>query len=58
MSDDGGPVRSPRFPLALERVGRAGITARPRETLRPQRPVHEAARDAGRQAVPRGLGLD
>ena len=58
MSDDGDPVRSPRFPLALERVGRAGITARTRETLRPQRPVHEAARDAGRQAVPRGLGLD
>ena len=58
MSSDGGPVRSPRFPLALERVGRAGITARPRETLRPQRPLHEAARDAGRQAVPQGLGLD
>ena len=58
MSADGVPVRAPRFPLPLDRVGRAGITARPRETLRPQRPLHEAARDAGRHAVPQGLGLD
>ena len=58
MSADGVPVRAPRFPLPLDRVGRAGLTARPRETLRPQRPLHEAARDAGRHAVPQGLGLD
>ena len=48
----------PRFPLLLERVGRAGGSVQTRETLRPQRPVHEAARDAGRRVVPQGLGLD
>lgn len=54
-----GP-RASRFPLALDRVGTpaAAATPRPREMLRPQRPLHEAARDAGRQAAPSGLGLD
>jgi protein-L-isoaspartate(D-aspartate) O-methyltransferase len=53
---------APRFPLPLARVGQAAAPARPRETLRPQRPLHEAARDAARQgapgALPQGLGLD
>ncbi len=61
MTGPDGP-RSPKFPLALDRVGRAGTSARPRETLRPQRPLHEAARDAGRDAgqrgAPQGLGMD
>jgi protein-L-isoaspartate(D-aspartate) O-methyltransferase len=46
----------PKFPLALDRLAparRAGT-----ETLRPQRPVHEAARDAQRRVAPTGLGLD
>ena len=56
-----GPLRSPRFPLLLDRMGqdaRAGPPAHGRATLRPQRPLHEAARDAHRQAPPQGLGLD
>ena len=58
MSDGGGNDRAPRFPLLLDRMGRAGVATKPRETLRPQRPLHEAAKDAVRQAVPLGLGLD
>ena len=52
------PGRAPRFPLLLKQVGRATTPARPQETLRPQRPVHEAARDAQPRAAPQGLGLD
>ena len=48
----------PRFPLPLDRVGRAGSGPGAQATLRPQRPVHEAHRDAHRQATPSGLGLD
>ncbi len=55
-SSDGG--RGSKFPLALDRVDRAGTSARPRETLRPQRLMHEAARDASRQTTPQGLGMD
>jgi protein-L-isoaspartate(D-aspartate) O-methyltransferase len=44
-----------RFPLGLERTQR---TRGPADLLRPQRPLHEAARDAARQSVPSGLGLD
>jgi protein-L-isoaspartate(D-aspartate) O-methyltransferase len=51
-------TKAPRFPLVLERVGRAGSPAKPRQTLRPQRHLHEAAKDASRHAVPQGLGLD
>ena len=62
MSASGdGERRAPRFPMVLDRVGRAGATASPRETLRPQRHLHvahEAARDATRQLAPQGLGLD
>ncbi|MDE2565376.1 MAG: protein-L-isoaspartate O-methyltransferase [Burkholderiales bacterium] len=52
--------RPPRFPLALDRLdsGRAA----PERTLRPQRPLQQAARDALHRASPRaqaqGLGLD
>lgn len=65
------PERPPRFPLLLNRVGAstgpaaplrplpaAAAAVRPRETLRPQRPLHEAARDAARKQAPQGLGLD
>jgi len=48
--------RPPKFPVALDRV--APVTKAARETLRPQRPVHEAARDALRRTTPSGLGLD
>ena len=54
----GGATRPPRFPLALDQVGRGGTTTRARETLRPQRHLHEAAKDAAKQSVPQGLGLD
>ena len=54
----GGATRPPRFPLALDQMGRGGATARPRDTLRPQRHLHEAAKDASRQNAPQGLGLD
>ncbi len=62
MSAGDAPRRAPRFPMALERVGLAGTPVKTRATLRPQRPLHEAARDAtrqtGPQATPQGLGLD
>ena len=58
MSQGSGGARPPRFPLALDQVGRGGSTTKPRETLRPQRHLHEAARDARSQTVPQGLGLD
>ena len=58
MSQGTGGARPSRFPLALDQVGRGGSTTKPRETLRPQRHLHEAARDARSQAVPQGLGLD
>jgi len=58
MSADDGAPRAPRFPMVLDRVGLAKAPVAARETLRPQRHLHEAARDATRQAVPQGLGLD
>lgn len=57
MSQSGAPKPS-RFPLVLDQIGRGGTLSRPRETLRPQRPLHEAARDARALPVPLGLGLD
>jgi len=52
--------RPSRFPLPLERVKKTGATlgSVPREPLRPQRPLHEAAADAKRLVPPSGLGLD
>jgi protein-L-isoaspartate(D-aspartate) O-methyltransferase len=48
-------TRAPRFPAALDKHK----TAKPRgDTLRPQRPLQEAADDAQRRAAPSGLGLD
>jgi protein-L-isoaspartate(D-aspartate) O-methyltransferase len=44
-----------RFPLGLERMQRTKAAS---DVLRPQRPLHEAARDAARQSMPSGLGLD
>lgn len=46
-----------RFPATLERA----VQPAPRAATavaRPQRPLHEAARDAARRAAPSGLGLD
>jgi protein-L-isoaspartate(D-aspartate) O-methyltransferase len=60
------PVQ-PRFPVALDRVnGGEGHAGRARsalaETLRPQAPLHHAAKTAAQQAsgraAPSGLGLD
>ena len=39
-------------------MGRGGTATRTRETLRPQRHLHEAAKDATKQSAPQGLGLD
>lgn len=47
--------RPPRFPASLGRL--ASTPARP-DTLRPQRPLHDAARDAARRTAPSGVGLD
>ncbi|HOW48923.1 MAG TPA: protein-L-isoaspartate(D-aspartate) O-methyltransferase [Rubrivivax sp.] len=44
-----------RFPVVLDRVAQAQPGT---ATLRPQRPLHEAARDARRQHQPSGVGLD
>lgn len=50
-------ARTPKFPLALSRVATAARQAGP-TTLRPQRPLQEAAEDALRRAAPTGVGLD
>ncbi|MEW6704175.1 MAG: protein-L-isoaspartate(D-aspartate) O-methyltransferase [Pseudomonadota bacterium] len=49
-------ARPPKFPIGLDRLAPTRRVGG--ETLRPQRPVHEAVRDAQRQVVPSGLGLD
>lgn len=48
---------SSRFPLGLDRVGTTA-TRTTAQTLRPQRLLHDAARDAARDQAPSGLGLD
>lgn len=53
MTDTQRPA--PKFPLRLADVKPA---AGPAPLLRPQRPLHEAAQDRRRAAVPAGLGLD
>jgi protein-L-isoaspartate(D-aspartate) O-methyltransferase len=47
--------RGPRFPASLDS---SPTGAGPAPTQPPQRPQYEAARDAGRQTLPSGLGLD
>ncbi len=49
---------APRFPLGLDQVARGAPAPAPRQPLRPQRLLHEAAQDAARQVTPSGLGLD
>jgi protein-L-isoaspartate(D-aspartate) O-methyltransferase len=57
MSAGGG--RAPKFPLGLERLGAGKPATSPaRATLRPQRPLQEAAADAQRRLAPSGHGLD
>jgi len=51
------PPRAPKFPLGLERLQSAAPRAS-EVTLRPQRPVHEAARDGSKTAPASGIGLD
>jgi len=48
---------SARFPASLHQAKPAAVKARP-ELLRPQRLLHEAARDARLLSTPSGLGLD
>jgi protein-L-isoaspartate(D-aspartate) O-methyltransferase len=49
--------RGSAFPLPLASVHGAN-TPRARDTLHPQRPLREAARDARARAAPSGVGLD
>ncbi|GCL63358.1 protein-L-isoaspartate(D-aspartate) O-methyltransferase [Pseudaquabacterium pictum] len=58
MTAGSGGARPPRFPLALDQVGRSASAPKPREPLRPQRHLHEAAKDARARPAPQGLGLD
>ena len=52
-------ARGARSPLGLDKIGPGpGAPVKPKEPLRPQRPVHQAASDAARQHRPSGLGLD
>jgi protein-L-isoaspartate(D-aspartate) O-methyltransferase len=52
------------FPLGLDRLGNTSSppapsgSSVPREPLRPQRLLHQAAQDASRLAAPSGLGMD
>jgi protein-L-isoaspartate(D-aspartate) O-methyltransferase len=50
-------ARAARFPAVLQQMA-AGGTAPGKATLRPQQPLHQAARDAQRQHRPSGLGMD
>ena len=50
-------ARGARFPLGLDRMNPT-TAPKPKEPLRPQRLVHQAAGDAARQHRPSGLGLD
>jgi protein-L-isoaspartate(D-aspartate) O-methyltransferase len=49
---------SARFPAALERLAPEGGARAKDTTLRPQRPLLQAADDARRRHAPSGLGLD
>ena len=50
-------ARGARFPVPLEQ-GAPGAQPAPRQTLRPQALLHQAARDAAQQHRPSGLGMD
>ena len=50
-------VRSARFPAALPQNASAPLPAA-RQTLRPQTPLQQAARDAAQQHRPSGIGVD
>ena len=52
------PAKPARFPLGLDQAQRSTAAPKPKEPLRPQRHLHEAARDARVMATPQGLGLD
>ena len=51
------PPKAGRFPAALKQVA-PGASRGGSPTLRPQRPLEEAARDQQRSVAPTGLGLD
>jgi len=50
-------ARGARFPALLEQTAPGGA-AKNKTTLRPQAPLHHAARDAAQRHRPSGLGLD
>lgn len=52
------PSRAARFPVALDGLQGPRRAEAPREPLRPQRPLEQAARDRASPASPSGLGLD
>lgn len=57
MSNAKPPARGARFPASVGATARVAAPG-PAPVLRPQRLLHEAARDAARRSVPQGLGLD
>ncbi len=57
MNQAGRP-KANRFPLVLERMSSEQVPNGPRQPLRPQRLLRDAARDSARNARPTGLGLD
>ena len=56
---DAAAAPKARFPALLDRPAQGASRPAPAPALaRPQRPLHEAARDAARRTPPAGLGLD
>ena len=51
------PARGARFPVQLEQTVPRSPASGP-QTLRPQAPLHQAARDAAQRHQPSGLGMD
>jgi len=54
----GNGSRPPKFPLGLDKVTPTKRTSASAATLRPQRPLQEAAAEAQRRSAPTGVGLD
>jgi protein-L-isoaspartate(D-aspartate) O-methyltransferase len=58
MTRTPGAPPGARFPAGLKPASSGAARAPASTVLRPQRPLHEAARDAVPRATPSGLGLD
>jgi protein-L-isoaspartate(D-aspartate) O-methyltransferase len=58
MTRTPGTPPGARFPAGLRPANTTAARAPASTVLRPQRPLHEAARDASQRATPSGIGLD